>query len=195
VHLSPEGYGFSGPYIAGAVAAWYAAEVAKDPKAVETRDKMVGRLKKVAASIDGAKRPEVRTKLLAELDTIWRSCPYLSAQGAIWHAVWYAEPVAVLNQQIERFNVDWPLAKVVALIDRRVSRVEYVAAEDAVRCLDQGGSVFLTLTRKGDGLFVGVLKVKLRELPKPEGHSKAEVWAAFFLPRDSFKKAEGSGTK
>lgn len=194
-HLNPEGYKFSGRYLAEVIAAWYAAEVDQDPQAVEKRDQAVAKLKAVADSIKEAKRPEVRVKLLAELETIWRSCPYLPAHGAVWHAVWHADPVAVLNRQIERFNVDWPAGKVVALIDRRVSRVEYVAAEDSVRCYDQDGGLLMTMKRKADGIFVGVVQVKLREPPNPPANFKSAIWAPFFLPRELFKRAEEPGTK
>jgi len=88
VHLTREGYEFSGAYVAKALAMWYEAEVAREQKAVKVRNVMLGRLKAVAQK---SARGENRAVLLAALDAIWRACPYLPAQGLLWHSVQYAD--------------------------------------------------------------------------------------------------------
>jgi lysophospholipase L1-like esterase len=89
VHLVPEGYKFVGPYIAKALAGWYEAEIAREPKAVTLRDQTTARLKKVAAQVGEAKEPQTRRKLLAELDEIWQAVVWLPAEATIWSAVYY----------------------------------------------------------------------------------------------------------
>ncbi len=88
-HLTKEGYAFSGKYLAETLAAWYAAGARNGSKAAETRDKMADRLKKVAAAAGEAKNAEARRKVLADLDEIWRACPYLPGQAVVWQAVYY----------------------------------------------------------------------------------------------------------
>jgi lysophospholipase L1-like esterase len=85
-HNGYNGYDFIGPYLAKAIAAWYETESAKDPQGVSLRDKMVRRLKKVAAKADEAKDSATRQKLLAELDEIWQTTPWLAAPSrpACW---------------------------------------------------------------------------------------------------------------
>jgi lysophospholipase L1-like esterase len=89
VHLKPEGYKFVGPYLAKAIAGWYYTEVLKDAKGVELRDRMAARVKKAAETARSAADPDMRKKLLAELDEIWQACPWLPAQAALWHTVYY----------------------------------------------------------------------------------------------------------
>jgi len=91
VHLTKEGYDFSGKYVATVLATWYEAEVAKEKKAVKVRNVMLGRLKTVAQK---SARGENRAAALVALDAIWRACPYLSAQGLLWHSVQYADVAA-----------------------------------------------------------------------------------------------------
>jgi lysophospholipase L1-like esterase len=97
VHLSKGGYKVIGGYVAECVAAWYAAEMAKDPKAVKSRDEAADKVKALSEQFDEIKngagntaqdRP-ARKELLARLDEVWRACPYLPAGGAAWHEVRY----------------------------------------------------------------------------------------------------------
>lgn len=95
VHFVPEGYTFCGKYLAAAIAAWYETEVARDAKGLKVRDQALAQLKEVAAAIaKEADKPEGRKQLLAKLDAVWRACPYLPPQAAIWHAVYYAGKTA-----------------------------------------------------------------------------------------------------
>ena len=95
VHLTPEGYTFAAKHLALAIAAWHQAEVVRDPAIVKARDALVTRLKEVAAQAKGAQKPEVRKQLLNRLDDLWRACPYLPPQAALWHSIYYAgQPAA-----------------------------------------------------------------------------------------------------
>jgi len=88
VHLNRQGYEFSGKYVARALAMWYETEVARENKAVKVRNVMLARLKAVAQK---SARAGDRAAVLAALHAIWRACPYLPAQGLLWHAVQYAD--------------------------------------------------------------------------------------------------------
>lgn len=89
VHLTREGYEFAGKYVAAALAAWYQAEVAKSFAAVKVRDAALAGLARVLKAAPKASGPEDRKELLVALDIVWRVCPYLPAQGHVWHAVKY----------------------------------------------------------------------------------------------------------
>jgi hypothetical protein len=97
------------------------------------------------------------------------------------------DPAAELNKQIEQFNGARPADKGITPIHQRVSRVEYVAEQDVVRCFDQNGIAFLTLERQEDGRFMGVLQVEYHELPGPGEYSWGHVRAEFFLPEATFR--------
>ena len=112
VHLKPEGYKFVGPYLAKAIAGWYAAEVLKDAKGIELRDRMAARVKKASESAGNATDASgsaadavVKKKLLAELEEVWKECPWLPAQAALWRTVYYAglkpQPVDPQPQKAE----------------------------------------------------------------------------------------------
>ena len=91
MHLTREGYEFAGKYVATTLAAWYLTEVAKAPKAVTVRDAALARLAKVAKAAPKAATPADRKELLAALDAVWQACPYLPAQGLLWHGIRYAD--------------------------------------------------------------------------------------------------------
>jgi len=79
-------------------------------------------------------------------------------------------------------------------IDRRVGRVECDAQGHLVRCYDQQGTAFFTLSRQADGRFKGVLEVMYHELAAPaRPHSWGHVLAEFFLPADAFKPPGAPG--
>jgi len=91
VHLTAKGYAFCGKYLAGALAAWHDAEVARDPKAGEVRDAQTERLAKLADAAKEAATAAARERILAGLNELWRACPWLPAQAILWHTLRYAE--------------------------------------------------------------------------------------------------------
>jgi hypothetical protein len=103
-------------------------------------------------------------------------------------------PAGELNRQIAEFNAGRQPDMGITPIDKKVARVEYLPAEDAVRCFDQSGQAFLTLKRQADGQFKGTLETEFHELVSDDKpHGWGTITATFTLPGDLFSKPAKAG--